>query len=877
MYFWTKQVDEVVNTFNSNVNQGLNKTILERNKKLYGQNVITKDKKISLFKRIINVLKEPMLIILIFAFIIAFGTSFGEYLKTKKADFTECIGVFMAIFLSTFITLVMEGSSKKAFEMLGKLYDNISVKVIRNGKVELVKKEEITVGDIVLLESGDKIVADCRIIKANNLSVDESALTGESLQVFKSENKLSNINTPLAERINCVFAGTYVSSGNGKAIVTDVGDNTEIGKIAQNLKGEKQIKTPLEQKLASLGKKITIIGIICALLVFVVSFLRLYFSQNLIYKNVQELFISCIILIVATVPEGLPTIVAMSLALNMIKLAKQNALIKKMIATETAGAISVICTDKTGTLTQNKMSIEKLFVDKDCRETKNNISDIIIKNICLNTTAEVVKKANKFTRFGSASECAMLEYVYKNQKIDYDSLRNIYKIIDREPFSSQKKYMSSTVNIDGEDVTFFKGAPEVILDKCELTEAEKKKIINSIEKYQQNARRVICFSHEQNKKCEFDGYVSIVDPIREDVKHAINLCKKAGIKIKILTGDNYLTATAVAKELGVVGGREEVVNAKDIESLDVIDLAKVLEKVSVIARSTPSTKLKVVKSLQKIGEVVAVTGDGINDAPAIKNADIGICMGISGSELTKESADIVLLDDSFSTIVKSISFGRNVYKNLQRFILFQLTVNVSALILIICCTIFSLNSPFNTLQLLWINVIMDGPPALTLGLESGDESVLLEKPIKRNKSIITTKMLAKIIFNGIYVASIIILQIRFNILGADPVSISSATFTLFVMFHLFNAFNCRELGSKSIFRNVLKNKIMLLTFLGTFILQILITIFTSPIEFSCWLKIIFISFSSILITESYKIVYKLIKAVLRKKYQSNINKKSLGA
>ncbi len=873
MEFYTKNANFLLKELRTDKTFGLSSREAKNRLNKFGENKLSKSNKTSMFSKIFSCLKEPMLVILEIALIIAFGTALGQFLKTGKGDFSECIGILGAIFLSVFITIIMEGSSEKAFNALGRIYDNSPVKVIRDNTVLLVSASFVTVGDIILMESGDKIVADGRLIDSNSLSIDESALTGESVPSEKDANAILPLSTPLADRKNCVYSGTFVTDGNGKMVVTNVGDNTEIGKIAGGLKEKTEINSPLNQKLSKLGKTITVIGIIASVLVFLLSVIRLYASNSLTFSGVQELFISAVILIVAAVPEGLPTIVAVSLALNMIKLAKENALIKKMIAGETAGAVSVICSDKTGTLTQNKMKVESVCTGKYCFAPNREFSEFLLENFICNSTAKIVEEGKKPSFFGNGTECALLECLCENnKKREIQSYKRKYEMVDREPFSSEKKYMVTTISIGDIKRKLIKGAPEKVISLCKMSEEQKRELLFEIGLKQKKARRIICFAHaDKEKEYIFDGYVSIVDPIRSEVKNAIEECKKAGIKVKMLTGDNYLTAYAVAEELKIANSKGEVVNAFDIENLSDEDFKKVLSKITVIARSTPVVKLRVVKALKEMGEVVAVTGDGINDAPAIKHADIGIAMGKSGSEITKEASDIVLLDDSFLSVVKAVSFGRNVYKNLQRFILFQLSVNLSALLFITVTAMLGIPSPFNTFQLLWINVIMDGPPALTLGMERASDSLMNSKPVRRDDSIVSKTMLLRIIFNGLFMGTIMIFQHLTNFLSVSNMERSNATFSLFITFQLFNAFNSRELGVKSIFARIYKNKIMVLTFLGVFLFHFII-VQTMPMVFNVkalstlsWLKIILTAFTVVVVSE----ISKFIVRSYRKKAKKN--------
>ncbi len=863
MEYYRESVKSVIKLLGSDKDFGLKEDKVRENKLKFGSNVLSKAKKKSFFSKLLESLKEPMLLILLFSFIIAFGISLGKFLKTGEGEFSECFGILGAIILSVSITMIMEGSSQKAFEALNKIYDDVKVKVIRNGEIVWIAQAEIVVGDVIFCESGDKIFADGRIIESNGLKIDESCLTGESVNITKTDKEI-NRPVPLAERKNCVYSGTFVTEGNCKYLVTAVGDKTEVGNIAGELKQKSEIDSPLQQKLAKLGKTVTLIGVCCAIFVFVLSLIKLIIANNVTFSGIQELFVSCIILIVAAVPEGLPTIVAVSLALNMIKLAKENALIKKMIATETAGAVSVICSDKTGTLTKNKMSVISVCKNEFCYSEGKIKNLALIQNFACNSTAIHLKSNKKEEFSGSGTECALLKaYLKSNPKTEIEIFRKKYKILDRIPFSSDKKYMITVIDNEGNKRELIKGAPEKVLPLCTLTIAQREKIQFSMKKEQSKAGRVICFAHKDgNENYEYDGYAVLADEIREEVFSAVKQCKKAGIKIKILTGDNKITAFAVAKQLKISENEKEVVSASEIEQLSDNDLKKLLTKITVIARSTPKIKARVVKLLKEQGEVVAVTGDGINDAPAIRHADVGIAMGKTGSEITKETADAILLDDSFATIVKAISFGRNVYRNLQRFIMFQLSVNITALLLIALTAILGKPLPFNTLQLLWINVIMDGPPALTLGLERASGDLMGCPPVKRQNSIVGKSMLLRIIFSGIFMATVLILQYLFNFLGAKEQEKSGAVFTLFIIFQLFNAFNARQLGSDSILKGIRKNKVMLVTFLAVFIVQVFI-IEVIPFVFGVdrmslilWIKTILTASSIIVVSEIGKFVYR---------------------
>ena len=659
-------------------------------------------------------------------------------------------------------------------------------------------------------------------------------------------------------------------------IVTAVGDDTEFGKIAKELTGVKKTSTPLQEKLTRLGKMITIIGSTAAGIVFIIQTILLVMNGTANFDTISEALIISIILIVAAVPEGLPTIVAVSLAVNIIKMSKQKALVKKMIACETVGCINVICSDKTGTLTENRMTATDFFVSGIQVKSETLSDDNVLTNICINSTADVNFKSGENNFIGNPTECALL-VATKKAGWDYEDLRLKINSVHTFPFSSEEKDMTTIIEHNGKFVSYTKGSPEKILSICDMTAEERTTTEAEIARFQEKACRVIGFAHrvwdsmpelvehDIENRLVFDGFAAIVDPLRGDVPAAMERCREAGIDIKMLTGDNIITATAIANELGLLDGDYIAIEAKDLDDLSDREFTDKLLKIRVIARSTPTIKMRVVNALKAMGNVVAVTGDGINDAPAIKNADAGIAMGISGTEVTKEASDIVLLDDSFSTIVRAVQWGRGIYENFQRFIQYQLTVNLTAMIVVIASILSGFIVPFTALQILWINIVMDGPPALTLGLEPIRGGLMKRKPTKRDDSIITKPMLGRIVFTGVFISAVFMAQHYWNFLGGTQEQQATILFTLFVSTQLFNAFNCRELAGDSIFENLLKNKIMLVTFALTFALQVVITQFggvlynTVPLPFIMWVRIIAVAFGVIVVSELLKLTKRICK------------------
>ena len=914
MEIFQKSNKEILNEFKVDASKGLTEEQVLENQKKYGKNQFSPSEKVSIIKKILEALKEPMIFILLIAALITIGMNLYKYFQGLHAEFTESVGILIAIGLSVGINIIMEGRSQKAFDTLNNINEDIKVKVLRGGDIQYIHKKDVVIGDIVKIDTGDKVPADGRLIDMLQLKVDESMLTGESAPVDKdSDIIIKEPKTSLSERKNMVFAGTFVTYGQGTIVVTSIGDKTEMGNIAEELKSTETKSTPLQEKLDKLAKSISLLGIIAAGLIFSYELFKIYTSNSLSFDTVQNAFMTSIALIVAAVPEGLPTVVAITLALNIIKMAGSNALVRKLVACETIGSINVICSDKTGTLTKNQMTVIDIWNNGDLLKPSDLKSRFMIENFTINSTADINIQENSVKFIGNPTECALLkafsetdcsrepaqcsnysssgticeakcrDYVSDGNNevaVDYTDIRNAAEVIYQYPFSSEKKSMTTVTQEDGIYNVYTKGSPEKVISLCDkiiindevqdFTDELKEKINNEIIKLQKQAKRILGFSHrnidevkgEWNKiqneiehSMIFDGFVSIADPLRDDVYDAIEKCKSSGINIKMLTGDNIVTATSIAKQLNMVNEDSIIVEAQQIDEMSDEELLRILDKIVVIARSKPLTKMRIVNLLKKTGNVVAVTGDGINDAPALKNADVGIAMGITGTEVSKEASDIILLDDSFSTIVKAVEWGRGIYENFQRFIQFQLTVNLIAVVTVIVCEILGKELPFTTIQLLWVNLIMDGPPALSLGLEALREHLMEKEPVKRDANIITGHMLSRIIVNGAFIIIMMMLLINNNVLGGSAQQQNGIIFTSFVLFQLFNAFNSRELEDESIFKNLLKNRAMLFMIGLTFMLQIIITQFggeifrTAPLSLTMWLKVIGYTFTVVIFSE----------------------------
>ncbi|MCC0696872.1 calcium-translocating P-type ATPase, PMCA-type [Clostridioides sp. ES-S-0048-02] len=906
--YYNVDKEDVTKDLSVNPDRGLSESEVKTRREKYGLNEFTPKEEGSFWDDLKDSLSEPMIVILIIAAVVS--AVIGET--------HDAIGIVGAIAIGIAIGMITEGRSKKAADALSKMTENIEVKVLRDGEIHQISKNELVPGDIVYIETGDMVPADGRLIETINLKIREDMLTGESDDVSKKcdvvvpmeeiESKGALVvQEPIpAKQINMVFGGTLVAYGRGILVVTSIGDSSEMGKIAQNLSDADE-QTPLQIKLGNLGGLIAKVSSAVAGLLFIFMVFQMV-SKNVLNVDmsgilpflesidpVKTAFTVCVALIVAAVPEGLPTMINMTLAITMQKMAKINALVTKKEACETIGSVSVICSDKTGTLTENRMTVEVAYIDgRYIESSEEEINSYFEENCMINSTADVEHNDNDVKYLGSATECALLLY-YKN--VDYRQVRKESNIVAQNPFTSDSKRMTSVIGQDNNHVLLSKGAPEVLLELCShiqrgkdivpITEGIKHEILEEIKKLQVKSMRTLGFAYKEISQAEeeaavtaesdsmnvsamesnlvFSGFVGIRDPLRKDVIESVNTANKAGVSVKMLTGDNINTARAIGEELGLLKGNMRAVEASYIDTLDDEELKQEIQTISIVARSKPDSKMRIVSALQKSGDVVAVTGDGINDAPALSKADVGIAMGISGTEVSKSAADIILTDDSFSTIVKGIKWGRGIYDNFQRFVQFQLTVNVIAFLVAIISQVMGQEMPFTTIQLLWVNIIMDGPPALALGLEPVRDHVLNRKPVDRKANIISKSMVYTIVLNAFYITAILLLQSTFNFLGVDEAHKGTVMFALFAFSALFNAFNCREFSADSIFPNFTHNKLALQIIVLTGIAQVIFTqlfqdFFNSvAMDVMTWVKVLCVAASVVVVNEVVKCVIRLVK------------------
>lgn len=876
---------------NTDPHVGLSDAQVADSRQQYGDNVLTPPKKTSLWKLYLDKYRDPIIQILLVAALVSLVLAFVEH------DFVETLGIFIAIFIATTVGFYFECDAARKFRVLTAINEDQPVKVRRDGKVMEVPRRDVVVGDIILVETGDEVPADAVLVEAVNLQIDESSLTGEPLtsksvtdaqsqqsadtaspaslnlqhsaDAIIQHSSLGSQHSSEAYPKNVILRSTMVMNGRGTAIVTRVGDSTEIGKVATEATEATQTKTPLNLQLDKLAKLISKVGTGVSIAAFVI-FLGHDILTNSLWHTTDYLsmlqvvlnyFMMAVTLIVMAVPEGLPMAVTLALALNMRRMLKFNNLVRKLHASETMGAVTVICTDKTGTLTQNRMTVHDIqLVEGDhlvkAEEATTATKGRFAEAVAANTTAELDENN---APIGNPTEGALLMWL-QQQGEDYQQQRSSQPVDSQIPFSTEKKYMATTVVCDDKKRTYIKGAPEIIASLCDLAEPQQIHLREVLLGYQRQAMRTLAFAWRDGDFSEeggytFQGIAAISDPVREDVPSAVSTCRGAGIKIKVVTGDTSATAVEIARQIGI-WPKEETTKAEelrwhitgsDFAALSDEEAYDRVEDIRVMSRARPTDKQRLVQLLQKHGEVVAVTGDGTNDAPALNHAHVGLSLG-SGTSVAKQASDITLLDDSFHSIANAVMWGRSLYKNIQRFLFFQLVVNVSALLLVLGGSIIGTEMPLTVTQILWVNLIMDTFAAMALASLPPSREVMKDKPRKSSDFIISKSM-----GHGILGCGIVFFAIMFVFLiwcerhGAGSIiDVHELTmfFTTFVMLQFWNLFNAKCLGSThSAFHNLRHDGGLLLVLLLIFIGQWLIVTFggrmfrTQPLSAEEWLII----------------------------------------
>ena len=800
--------------------KGLTDQEVLQNRQKYGMNLLTPPKRPSIWKLYLEKFQDPVIKVLLVA------AAFSLLISIIESEYAETIGIFFAIFLATGIGFYFEYDANKKFDLLNAVGEETPVMVIRNGKVHEIPKKDIVVGDVVILNTGDEIPADGVLLEAVSLQVNESSLTGE-LMVNKTTDE-AHFDEEATYPSNSVMRGTTVTDGHGVMCVERVGDATEIGKVARQATEQSQEQTPLNLQLTKLANLIGKVGFTIAILTFVIftaKDLYAYLSVTAvtdwhqwleIARIVLKYFMMAVTLIVVAVPEGLPMSVTLSLALNMRRMLKTNNLVRKMHACETMGAITVICTDKTGTLTQNLMQVYDAKLD----ESQKNL---IAEGIATNSTAFLEEKEGegKPSGVGNPTEVALLLWL-NEQGMDYISLRNQAKTVNQLTFSTERKYMATLVDssVLNTRVLYVKGAPEIVMGKCNLEESRVKQYNEQLLAYQNQAMRTLGVAYKvipENSSTDcaelvkeggltFMGIFAISDPIRPDVPDAVKKCQSAGIRVKIVTGDTPGTATEIARQIGLWTSEDTERNRITGVEFAALSDEEALERVvdlKVMSRARPMDKQRLVQLLQQKGEVVAVTGDGTNDAPALNHAQVGLSMG-TGTSVAKEASDITLLDDSFHSIATAVMWGRSLYKNIQRFIVFQLTINVVALLSVLLGAFLGTELPLTVTQMLWVNLIMDTFAAMALASIAPSMDVMNEKPRKRTDFIISPAMRNNIfgVGAGFLIVLMGLLAFFKNMLGGMDVHHLTVFFTIFVMLQFWNLFNASVFGTNhSIFKD----------------------------------------------------------------------------
>ena len=846
---------------------GLTDEQVKQSREQHGKNVLTPPQRTSLWKLYLDKYRDPIIQILLVAAFVSLILAFIE------KNFMETIGIFVAVFLATTVGFYFERDAAKKFNLLTALSEEQPVKVRRNGKVMEIPRHDVVVGDVVLVEVGDEVPADGELIVCNDLQINESTLTGEPV----TEKSLEGGGDGAYPR-NVILRSTMVMNGRGEFVVTAVGDATEIGKVAKKSTEQTSVETPLHMQLDKLAKMISKVGSVVSVAAFFIFLIHdiltnpAWGGKDYFYmaEIVLKYFMMAVTLIVMAVPEGLPMAITLSLALNMRRMLKSNNLVRKLHACETMGAVTVICTDKTGTLTQNKMQVSAL-------ELKQGDEALLDTAIALNSTAEL----NDGKPIGNPTESALLLWLDAQGK-DYEELRKQVNVLKQLPFSTERKMMATLAEVDGETYLFVKGAPEIVMKKCIIEDRMLKQTAEELDEWQHKAMRTLAFVYKKVEPSimrtsrtstaevvalldandlQLQAIAAIADPIRPDVPAAVQECRHAGIEVKVVTGDTAATALEIGKQIGVFEDEPENIGAdgsltsldqqmitgEQWEALSDEEAYERAKDIRVMSRARPTDKQRLVAMLQKRGEVVAVTGDGTNDAPALHYAHVGLSLG-SGTSVAKEASDMTLLDDSFKSIANAVMWGRSLYRNLQRFLFFQLVVNVAALLLVLGGSVIGTEMPLTVTQILWVNLIMDTFAALALASLPPSHEVMKDKPRKASDFIIN-----KSIGFGILFCGIVFFLVMFALLvycerrGKGGVDVHELTmfFTTFVMIQFWNLFNAKALMSHhTAFRHFLKDKGMILVLVLVLVGQWIIVTFggemfrTTPLSLHEWLLII---------------------------------------
>ena len=810
----TLRKEEVLIKLKTSKKEGLSKEKVHKRQQKYGKNKLEDTKKETIVVKFIKQFNDFMIIILICASIISAVISYIQ----GENDYIDSIIIIVIVILNALMGVIQEAKAEKSIEALKKMTPP-KAKVIRGNETKEINAEELVPGDIIILEAGNCVPADCRLLETHNLKIEESSLTGETEPVLKNAEMICKNNIPIGDKLNMAYMASIVVNGSAKAVITETGMNTNVGKIAGMIIQDEAPQTPIQRKLAQVGK---ILGIVCLVICVIIFIIGLI-------KNIDpiEMFMTSVGLAVAAIPEGLPAIVTIMLSIGVTKMAKNNSIIRKLPAVETLGSSQVICSDKTGTLTKNQMTVVEIKSDNPQLATR-------LATMC--TDCNIIYKKGKEEVQGEPTEIALVKNGLKsgeNKTELYQKMPRINEI----PFDSNRKMMTTIHKMENKYRIITKGAPDILIEKCKLTIGQKHEAVINNENMAKKALRVIAVAYKDlyvlpskidsnniENNLNFVGLIGMIDPPREGVKEAVLTCKKAGIKTVMITGDHIATAKAIAKQLNILGPYDKALTGQELNKTSQETLEKNIKDYSVFARVTPEHKVRIVKAWQKTGAVVAMTGDGVNDSPALKNADIGIAMGGNGTDVAKNASDMILTDDNFVTIVKAVKQGRNIYDNIKKAIHFLISTNIGEIVTIFMGLVLGLKSPLLAIQLLWVNLVTDSLPAIAIGLEPPEKDIMQRKPQDSRKGIFSDGLWNKIIVEGIMLGMLTL--VAFSI-GNKYYGIEVARTMAFVsigLLELVHSFNIKS--EKSIFKvGIFENKFLIGSFiLGAFVQTIVLFI-----------------------------------------------------
>jgi len=887
MRWHVKHARDALEFFNVDLNSGLSPGQIDCLRLEFGLNKIPEKKGPNIFVRYLMQFNDFMIIVLLAAAAVSFFIS----LAAGHGEFIDSIIILAIVMLNALLGLVQESKAEKSVEALKKLTAPVTT-VLRDGKAVTIAAEALVPGDILLVETGEIVPADARLVKSINLKAEESALTGESVPIEKEAGFIAAENAPLGDRRNMLFSGSSITYGRGVAVVTGTGFDTEVGKIAHNIMTGESPDTPLKKKLASTGKMLGIGALIICILVFILGVLRNH--------DIFEMFMTSVSLAVAAIPEGLPAIVTIMLAMGVQRMSRKNAIVRKLPAVEALGSATVICSDKTGTLTQNKMTVIEIrdFSGEisDYSSEKWDVRSMVLKYaaLCNDTIVDISDSSNRL--IGDPTETALVAAAFKSGIVKSE-LEIISPRVNEIPFDSERKLMTTIHRKnDGKYLVITKGAPDFLISKCTkyqnnseifaINENSRRIVLSQNEKMAKRSLRVLAVAYKELDQMPFDispdkiemdltflGLLGMIDPPRPEVKDAVKLCKTAGIKPIMITGDHVITAKAIASELGIMSINERAVSGADIDNMSQSELIDNISKYSVFARVSPEHKVRIVKAFQHRGEVVAMTGDGVNDAPALKGADIGCAMGITGTDVAKGSADMILIDDNFNTIVEAVKEGRGIYANIRKASQFLLSSNIGEIIVMLTALLLGFSPPLLAIHLLWVNLVTDSLPAIALGLDPVDSNVMNAPPVKKHSSLFSGGLWQKIGTQGVMIGllSLIAFGIGAVYYNEDESYIISRTmaFAVLGISQLVHAFNMRSKGSILLI-NLLSNKYLIYAFFAGLTLQTFVIMHPTisgifrvqPLTAVQWLIVAMLSMLPIVIVELEKFAEaKMLRAV----------------